>query len=146
MMLNGDLSNRTAPRVILVFEGLIGNLPADRVPDYEKYAAEERWQEVIHQFDLNSVVLNRLLYLTWSSDYNFHVVTWFPRAAADAIQERLDELSIPVRSVFPSSPEKLAKMLVNNPDVIAVYDTVHQHVLTFGSKAQLITDPNQIGG
>jgi hypothetical protein len=144
-MLNGDLSNRTAARVLLVFEGLIGYLPAEKVPEYEKYAAEERWDEVIYQFDINSAVVNKILYLTWNANYNFHVVTWFPTLAATAIQEKLDELSVPVRSVFSSTPGKLAKMLVNNPDIVAVYDTVPQHVLTFGSKAQLVTDVNQIG-
>jgi hypothetical protein len=144
-LLNGDLSNRTAPRVLIVFEGLIGNLPAAKVPDYEKYVAEERWDEVIYQFDFNSSVLNRILYLTWNADYNFHVVTWFPPAAATAIEAKLEELSIPVRSVFSTTPEKLAKILVNNPDIVTVYDVVHQHVLTFGSKAQLVTSVAQIG-
>lgn len=144
-MLGGDLSNRTAPRVLIVFEGLIGHLPKEKVADYEKYVAEDRWDEVVFQFDLNNQVLNKILYLTWNADYNFHVVTWFPKEAADAIQAKLEELSIPVRSVFSSSPEKLAKILVNNPDIIAVYDVVHQHVLTFGSKAKLVTSISDIG-
>jgi len=145
-MLGGDLSNRTAPRVLITFEGLIGHLPEDKVPDYEKYVAESRWDEVIYQFQFNSDVLNRILYLTWTSDYNFHVVTWFPKEAATAIERKLDELSIPVRSVFSTTPEKLAKMLVNNPDIVTVYDTVHQHVLTFGSKAKLVHSASDIGG
>jgi hypothetical protein len=144
-MKNGDLSNRTAPRTLIVFEGLLGFLPADKVDDYQKYVDESRWDEVIYLFQLNQNLLNRILHLTWSSDYNFHVVTWFPTLAATAIQEKLDNLSIPVRSVFSSTPEKLAKILINNPDIVCVYDVVHQHVLTFGSKAVLVTDVNQIG-
>lgn len=144
-MLGGDLSNRTAARVLLVFEGLLGHLPAEKVPEYEKYAADGKWDSVIYQFQLNNQVVNRILYLTWSADYNFHVVTWFPPDAATAIQERLDEISLPVRSVFSTTPEKLAKILVNNPDIVTVYDIVPQHVLTFGSKATLVTDVSQIG-
>lgn len=131
--------------MLITFEGLIGHLPAEKVPDYEKYVAEERWDEVIFQFTLNNQVLNKILYLTWNADYNFHIVTWFPPDAAKAIENRLAELSIPVRSVFSSTPEKLAKILVNNPDIITVYDTVHQHVLTFGSKAKLVTEVSDIG-
>lgn len=144
-MKGGDLSNRTAARVLIVFEGLVGYLPADKVPEYEKYLAESRWDEVIHLFTINSSVLNKILYLTWNADYNFHVVTWFPNEAAQAIQLKLEELSIPVRSVFSTTPEKLAKILVNNPDIVAVYDTVPQHVLTFGSKAQLVTEISDLG-
>jgi len=144
-MLGGDLSNKTAPRVLIVFEGLIGHLPADKVDEYVKYKEQGLWDSVIFQFTLNNAVLNKILYLTWQSDYNFHVVTWFPKEAAAVIQEKLEELSIPVRSVFSSTPEKLAKMLVNNPDIVAVYDVVHQHVLTFGSKAKLVTDISDIG-
>jgi hypothetical protein len=47
--------------------------------------------------------------------------------------------------VFSSIPEKLARILVNQPDITTVYDTVHQHVLAFGSKAVLVTDVSQIG-
>lgn len=144
-MQNGDLSNRTAPRVLIVFEGLIGHLPEENIDDYTKYVNEERWDEAVHQFNLNNSVLNRVLYLTWSSDYNFHVVTWFPKEAGDAIQNRLEELSIPIRSVMSTTPEKLAKILVNNPDIVTVYDVVHQHVLTFGSKAKLVIEPSDIG-
>ena len=142
----GDLSNRTAARVLIVFEGLVGHLPAGKVDDYVRYCEQERWDEAVYQFSLNSNVLNRILYLTHNQDYNFHVVTWFPGKAAEAIAERLESFSIPVRSVFSSTPEKLAKMLVNNPDITCVYDVVHQHVLTFGSKAKLVTDASDIGG
>jgi hypothetical protein len=144
-MKNGDLSNRTAPRSLIVFEGLIGHLPEEKVNDYVKYKEQNQWDSVIYQFTLNSAVLNKLLYLTWKSDYNFHVVTWFPDEAAKVIQAKLEELSIPVRSVFSSTPEKLAKMLVNNPDIVCVYDIVHEHCLTFGSKAKLVTDISDIG-
>lgn len=145
-MQNGNLSNRTAPRVLLVFEGLLGYLPPGKVAEYEKHVAAEQWNSVIYQFQLDNNLINRILYLTWSSDYNFHVVTWFPPLAATVIADRLDELSVPVRSVFSSTPEKLAKILVNNPDIVTVYDTVHQHVLTFGSKAKLVTNASDIGG
>jgi len=141
----GDLSNEVASRIILVFEGLLGHLPAGKVADYEKYSEEGRWDSVISQFQLNDMVLNRVLYLTWKSNFNIHVVTWFPEEAAVVISDKLDALSIPVRSVFSSTPAKLAKMLVYSPDITCVYDPVPEHVLTFGSKGFVITDPNQIG-
>jgi len=144
-VLNGDLSNEISPRVLIVFEGLIGWLPPEKVDEYVKHKDAGHWNSAISCFTINNQVLNKILYLTWKSNYNIHVVTWFPEAAAETIQEKLEMFSIPVRSVFSSSPEALAKMLVYNPDIVAVYDTVPQHVLTFGSKAKLITDINQIG-
>lgn len=144
-MKGNDLSNVVASRIIVVFEGLLGWLDAGKVDEYTKHVAEEHWNSAVSCFTFNNDVINRILYLTWKSNYNIHVVTWFPQQAADVIADRLDSLSIPVRSVFSSTPEDMAKMLVYNNDITCIYDPVPQHVLTFGSKGYLVTNANEIG-
>lgn len=146
IILNGDLSNVSAQRVLLVFEGLVGYLPANKVSAYEKYYEDKHWNSIIQSFDIDSNVINRILYLTWKANYNFHIVTWYAdNQAAEAIAERMDTLSVPIRSVFWSTPPRVAKMLVNNPDITAIYSPTPEHVLTFGSKAVLVTNVSQIG-
>lgn len=144
-MKNGDLSNVAAPKIIIVYEGAVAYLPGERVQEYEKAVKKNNWHAVVNLFRFNSPVLDRMLYLTWKKNYNISVVTWFPEEMASAIEDKLADLSIPVRSVFSSTPENLARLLPYNPDVVCIYDPVPEHVLTFGSKGFVLTDPNQIG-
>jgi hypothetical protein len=144
-MKNGDLSNVVAPRLIVVYEGAIAYLPADRVPEYEKSVKKDDWKKVASLFRFNAAMLDRILYLTWKKNYNISIVTWFPQEIVEHIEEGLANLSIPVRSVFASTPEDLARLLPYNPDVVTVYDPVPEHILTFGSKGYVLTHPSDIG-
>jgi hypothetical protein len=144
-MKNGDLSNTVAPRIIVVYEGAVAYLPSEKVPEYEKALKKENWKVIAGLFSFNGPVLDRILYLTWKKNYNISIVTWFPQAIVEHIEAALDNLSIPVRSVFSSSPEDLARLLPYNPDVVCVYDPVPEHIFMFGSKGFVLTDPNQIG-
>lgn len=144
-MKNGDLSNVVAPRIIVVYEGAVAYLPEDRVKDYEKALKKNNWHEIVNLFRFNSQMLDRILYLTWKKNYNISIVTWFPQEMASAIEDKLADLSIPVRSVFSSEPDDLARLLPYNPDVVCVYDPVPEHILKYGSKGFVLTDPNQIG-
>lgn len=144
-MKNGDLSNVVAPRIIIVYEGALAYLPSERVTEYEKAAKRGNWHAVVNMFRFNGSMLDRILYLTWKKNYNISIVTWFPKEMADAIEDRLADLSIPVRSVFSSTPDDLARLLPYNPDVVCVYDPVPEHILKYGSKGYVLTDPNQVG-
>ena len=144
-MLNGDLSNVVAPRLIVVFEGAIGSLPESKVKDYEKAAKRNDWWRAVSYFELNELMLARILYLNWKSNFNISLVTWMPEEAAEAIDEMMSEHSIPVRGCFSSKPSSLARLLPYNPDIACIYDPVPEHILMFGSKGTVLTDANQIG-
>ena len=144
-MKNGDLSNQPAPRLIVVYEGALAYLPEDRVKEYEKALKKKDYKKVAALFRFNSAMLDKILYLSFKKNYNISVVTWFPEEVVGEIEEALATLSIPVRSVFSSSPDDLARLLPYNPDVVCVYDPVPEHILKYGSKGFVLTDANDLG-
>jgi hypothetical protein len=142
---NGDLSNKVAPRIIVVFEGAVGKLPEKNVKEHEKLVSRKDWLRVPRLYDLDENILGRMMNLTWKHDINISLVTWMPDDAAIGISDLMDENSVPVRGCFSSAPVQLARLLPYNPDIVCVYDPVPEHILTFGSKGQVLTDASQIG-
>jgi hypothetical protein len=141
----GDLSNVVAPRLLIVFEGAVGTVPADQLKLYDKAVAKKTWFAAIGYYELNEPILQRILWLTYAKDFNISLVTWLGEEAASRIEERMSVESIPVRSCFSSTPDQLARMLPYNPDIRCIYDPVPEHILKFGSKGSVLTTPNQIG-
>ena len=144
-MLKGDLSNKMLPRLVVVFEGAVGVVPDDRRKSYFKLCQKKRWQQAINCYELNDLMLSKLLDLRWRQDVNVNLVTWLGDEAAVAIQDRMDEEGIPVGGCFASTPSRLSRELAYAPDIIAVYDPDPDHIFTFGSKGIILTDVNQIG-
>lgn len=147
----GDLSNVVAPRLIVVFEGGLAAGPDSNLKEYEKALRKNDWRTAVRLFELREPMLQRILYLTYAKDFNISVVTWlgFPEkegvVAANEIEEIMVENSVPVRSCFWSTPDRLARMLPYNPDVRCVYDPDPAHILKFGSKGSVLTEASQIG-
>lgn len=149
-MYKNDLSNRMMPRLVVVFEGAVGVVPDEKAKDYHKIISRRKvsdmdWWHAIKCYDLNNLILSKILDLHWRKDINVSVVTWLGEGAALAISERLDDEGIPA-GVFASTPVKLARELVYRPDIIAVYDPDPDHVFTYPSgRGVILTDANQIG-
>lgn len=141
----GELSNKVAPRAVILFEGLLGLLPSGSIQEHDKAVKKNDWEKVVSLFKLNEIYLMKLLDLTRRKDINFSVVTWMPEPADQAIVDMLDKQAIPVRGCFSSSPEVLARMLPYNPDVAIVYVPSTEYVLTLGSKCYVVTEPSDIG-
>lgn len=141
----GDLSNVVSPRIIIVFEGAVGSLPDGKTEEYDKAVKKNNWFRAARLFDLNELMLQKLLYLSRRKNINISLVTWMPDDAAMEISDMMHENSVPVRGCFSSTPAQLARMLPYNPDVACVYDPVPEHILMFGSKGEVLTDPNQVG-
>ncbi len=144
-MLKGDLSNKMLPRLVVVFEGAVGVIPDDKRKAYIKFCQKKRWRDAVKCYELNDLMLSKLLDLRWRQDVNVNLVTWLHEDAAMAIEERMDDEGIPVGGCFYSTPSKLTRELAYAPDIVAVYDPDPDHIFTFGSKGVVLTDVNQIG-
>jgi hypothetical protein len=147
----GDLSNVVAPKLLIVFEGGIASGPDSGLKEYEKALSKGDWRAAVRMFELREPVIQRILHLAFAKDFNISVVTWLGfnaeqgAAAADEIENIMAENSVPVRSCFRSTPDQLARMLPYNPDIRCVYDPDPSHILKFGSRGSVLTDPNLIG-
>lgn len=144
-MLKGDLSNKMLPRIVVVFEAGVGEVPADKEKQFHKAMQKKRYAEAVGYFDLNEIMLRKLLDLKWRKDVNVSIVTWMGDDMASAIAEKMDDEGIPIGECFASTPYKLARSLAYKPDVIAVYDSDDGHVFTYGGKGVVLVDPAQLG-
>lgn len=142
-MRNGDLSNKTGPRIVVVWEDLIASVPDEHLDRFVKYCNKGQWREAIGCYRINELMSMKLLYLVTSLNINISVVTWLPEEAVIYLSDRLDAEYLPIRGVFSSSPKQLATDLAYNPDIVCVYDP---HDATFyGSKGYAATRAADIG-
>jgi len=148
-MQKGDLSNSVAPRHVVVFEGGIATLPLVNASDFDKAMKRKRYWEAINFWEWNPHVLGQIERVVRTMGVNIEVCTWIKSdeyaGFAMAIADELDKINIPVRSVWESSPNELARALAYINDIACIYDPDPAHVLTFGKRGVYLTSPNQIG-
>lgn len=150
-MRGNDLSNRSAPRHVIVFEGGLADFPSlEDTKAYNLAYKKKRYWEAVRYFIWNPLMLGQIERLVRTADINIEVCTWIGADLeygdfALAIDEELERMNIPVRSVWVCTPEKLAKDLAYLPDIACIYDPDPGHILTFGSRGVLLTNPAQIG-
>jgi len=144
-MQHGDISNESAPRILLVFEGAVGFLPDIKVKDYQRAVRRHAWDDAVSCWELSEPILRRILDLVLRRNLAVEVVTFISQPFADVLAARLDEEDVPVRRVWYSTPGRLSRRLAYMPDVAAVYDPDEAHVFTYGSKGRVLVDPNQLG-
>jgi hypothetical protein len=142
----GDLSNRPSPRLVVVFEGAIGwfALP-EHEQEFTKLAAKGKMALAVRWYTLDEAYLRKILDLAWRKNFNINLVTWLGDEAAVSIEDLMDKENIPIRGVFASSPQRLARDLPYNPDIIKVYDPDPKNTLLYGSWGVYLKSPNQIG-
>lgn len=147
-MQGGDISNEVSPRLLVVWENLIGLLPtkADEAKA-STYLRFKRYKRAINVFELNEMAAARIWDVTWRMRYSVDVVTWLPEECVDPIQEWIDKYDLPVGHVTNDTPQNLSRRLAYMPQVAAVYSPDDHHQFTFGSKGRIISPmkPNFIG-
>lgn len=141
----GDLSNKAAPRIIIVFEDAVGYVPDEDIDKFDKLLSKKKYEAAAELIRPREIIMRKLLDLTWRKNINIHLVTWMGVEMSVQIEKWMDEAMVPVRSCIASTPEILARSLAYHPDIVAVYDPDPAHVLTYGSKGVLLRDPAQIG-
>lgn len=147
-MQKGDISNQITPRLLVVFEGLLGILDGPKARAKEATARKmHRWKHAVNQYELNDIVARHIWDVTWRKHYSVDVVTFLGVDFALALQDYLDEHQLPVGHIRSSTPDRLARELSYDPSVLAVYDPDPSHVFTYGGKGRILspTEPNFFG-
>jgi hypothetical protein len=146
-MRNGDLSNAPVPRYVVVFENALGYLPDDRRGQWRKLSRRGRWDDVARLFDLDPLMMRQIARLTHLHAVSIDVVTYCgPADFAAALSRRFDDENLPVRRVFASNPEKMARTTSYEPDIMVVYDANPGHARVYGPKGVLLKHHDQLGG
>lgn len=147
-MEGGDISNLVVPRLVIVFENLLGLLPTKA--DEAKAAAYirfGRWNRAARVFQINEALAARIWDVTWRLNYSVDVLTYVSPDFATAVAKRIDKEDLPVGNVWFDEPHLLARRLAYMPQVAAIYDPDPAHQFTYGSKGRIVSpvNPNLIG-
>lgn len=146
-MQGNDLGNTPTPRIVICFENALGYLP-DRSRDrWREMKAARDWDGMARLFELDQMLLRKITDLTYRFSVSVDVVTYCgPEPLADALARLLDRENVPVRYVFSSTPERMARRTSYEPDIIAIYDANEEHALAYGRKGVYLTRYQQLGG
>jgi hypothetical protein len=146
-MRHGDLDNTPVPRIVVVWENALGYLPEDRRDQWRELSRAGDWDAVARLFVLDQLMLRKITDLTYRFSVSIDIVTYCgPEAFAEALARLLDRENVPVRIVFASQPERMARATSFEPDIMAVYDANPEHALVYGRKGVHLTSFRQLGG
>lgn len=146
-MQNNDLGGTTAPRVIILFEGVLGFITPQGEAAFHRLIEDKNWLGAARCWSLNDLALAKLTDLCVRQSLNVEVVTFEGgQEFADALEVILceDEL-IPIRRVIASSPERTARRATFATDIISVYDPDPMRSMSYGGKGRHLTSVHQLG-
>lgn len=142
-MINGDLSNKVAPRLLLIFEGALG-FCTDR-PKFDKAVKKKHFDEAVGYWERNEFCCRKILHLYHKRDVNFEVVTFLGEGFAAELTYWIGNLDLPIHRVWSTTPENLARNIAYMPDLACVYDPEPSRFMAYGAKGRYLSDINQIG-
>lgn len=138
-MQGGDISGELVPRLVLVFEHLVGVIPNSRTRvAYEAFVRAKRWKLAVNLLVVNEPLARQMWHVTWHLHHQLEVVTYLHENAVEPIQNWVDDKDLPVHRVWYTEPNKLARKIATMPDLAAIFDPDPRHQLTFGRKGRII--------
>lgn len=142
-MERGDISNEISPRLVIVYENLLGLLPTKahqaKAASYVKF---HRWKRAVNVFETNDILARRLWDVTFRLRFQVEVLTYLDEQAVEHIQKRMDDEDMPVSRVWFMQPHVLSRELAYMPQVAAIYDPNPAHQFTYGSRGRIISPAN----
>lgn len=146
-MKGNDIAGHSAPRIIVLFEGIVGFLSPQGETAFQKYIDAEDWMAAAKCWSLNDLALAKLMDMTLRLSVNLELVTYAgPQEFADALEAILVDLeNIPLRRVLASTPERTARRATFAQDIIGVYDPDALRSMAYGSKGRHLTSIHRLG-
>lgn len=138
-MQGNDLGSGVEPRLVLVFEGLIGILPNKKAElAYGMNMRLHRWGKAVDQFVLHTKMGHQIYNVTYNKGYNLEALTFLGEPMADKIMEWIDEENLPIGRVRHNTPDGLARELAYMPDVAAIYHPFQDMTFKLGGKGRYL--------
>lgn len=147
-MKNGELSNKQVPHVLLVFEGTLGHLDKDDLIPFRRYLHKKRYTDAAYLWQFFDLACRAVCDLVYRNDVLLEVITFISAEEEylSTLEYRIqEEEDLPVRKVWATRPEKLARMLSYMPEVAAVYTPSAEHASMLGAKGVHVTRVSDIG-
>jgi hypothetical protein len=135
----GDLSNELVPRLVLVFEHLVGVVPNSlEQVKFSGFVRTRRWKRAVNVLVVNDLLAKQMWHVTWHLHHQLEVVTFLHPDAVEPIADWVDREDLPVHRVWNTEPNKLARKIATMPDLAAIFDPDPAHQLTYGRKGRII--------
>lgn len=146
-MKGNDLAGVSAPRILIVFEGVLGFITGEGEEAFHHYIDEMNWLAAARCWSLNDLALAKLTDLCVRMSVNVEVATYAgPQEFADALEFLLcDQELVPIRRVIASTPQQTARRATFANDIISVYDPEPARSMAYGSKGRHLTSIHQLG-
>jgi len=136
----GELSNEVLPRVLIVFENLIGLLPDTKSRIAEQLARKrKKWEQAADYYQLNINTSQGIRDLYWRQHFRIDVVTFIDPGFVSAVRNKLDSRNLLFGDVVYYDIESLLADLTYDPAIIAVMDPDPAHMLLWGSKGRYVS-------
>lgn len=136
-MRRGELSNERLPRVLIVFEGLVGVLPDAKTRALEALARKrKKWEQSVGYYQLNVPTSRGLRDMYYRHRTRVDVITFVGPDFADAIRDRLDSRNLLFGDVHYYTAEELLSDLTYDQSILGVLDPDPSHALRYGSKGR----------
>jgi len=143
-MRHGDISSRTAPRLVFVWEHLLAHLPTERRRDWDKIMRRQRkhgkTSEALALWVTDTTMMAQVWRTHWNHDYGLDVITYLPEPFEEPLRQRLDAERTPFGNVTATTPERFAYE-ANTPGIARVFDVEPERSWVYGSKGRFVPDP-----
>lgn len=143
-MQGGDIDNRVVPRLVIVWEHLLG-LHTSKAAEakFSSYMRFHRYKRAVNTFDVNEQLARRIWDVTYRLNFSLDVVTHLGgEEFGEALSERLDRENLPIGHIWYEDANQLARDLAYRIDIAAVFFADPRYQLTYGSKGRLISAAN----
>lgn len=142
-MERGDISNQRAPKLVFVFDGLVGVIPAEDERVAKKLRRRGKWEQLARVYEVDTKMGAHLWDIVWRSPFSFDIVSFESAEEAwyEALERLLERANVPFsRLEVYDDPNDFAQHMVYAPNILRVYHGRSDWWAKFGDKGQLITD------
>lgn len=142
-MKGNDLANEVVPRDLLVFEGLLGLIPNEKVARAEaKFRAKGKWAKALACYETHEMLGRKVWDMAWRYSVEIDLITFLGRPFAFELEKRMENENMPFRRIWSEEPNILARRLATMPEVRTIYTPFPNQQLLFGSKGRYIQPGN----
>lgn len=145
-MKGGDISGSSAPRLLVVYEGLVGRLPDKRAEaTLDRALKRKKWREALDCYETDASAAARLYDVHWRFSYAVDIITYHPEEFAVELRSRLDAERVPYGWCEATTPDEIARRCGWDMGIAGVFDADSRRVRMYGKKGGLMTDPRVQG-
>lgn len=143
-MKEGDIDNRSAPRVVFVWEGLLAQLPPESRRIEHSLCRRRKFSKALDLWEQNEHMRHALVDITWRSDVAVDLLCIHPEGGfSRELKRRLDLDEYPYGHLYSMSLMRFDQELAYLPNVIAVYHAIPDRPFLYGRRGRLVSSPDQ---